>query len=220
MYRIGVKWEGRFFIALAVLILALAFQQALAETDQATGVEAEAVVGGANWDANERVMGDIEEWKRTSPMARSLLQRDDVQVVVGIARVKLSVDDKRWPKARSMAYQEAFMKAMGEYVSQVTKPRETTRLIRERFQQDVDESELAFNPGDTPSSQLERVIDKLAILGERKLDQALTDSGMSEEANRPPYSGPEKDLSVGPNDKRNDARGFGIGCRNRSDQDV
>ena len=184
MYRIGAKWGGRFFIALAVLVLALAFQQALAETDQtnSAGVEAQTAVGGTeSWDANERVLGDIEEWKKNSSMAHSLLQRDDVQVVVGTARVKLSVDDKRWPKARSMAYQEAFMKAMGEYVSQITKPRETTRLIRERFQQDLDESELTFNSGDTSSSQLKRVIDKLAILGERKLDQALTDSGMSEE---------------------------------------
>ena len=184
MYCIGAKWMRCLLVASLALALIFASQQALAETDQPTdaGVEAETAVGGTeSWDANERVLGDIEEWKKNSSMAHSLLQRDDVQVVVGTARVKFSVDDKRWPKARSMAYQEAFMKAMGEYVSQITKPRETTRLIRERFQQDLDESELTFNSGDTSSSQLERVIDKLAILGERKLDQALTDSGMSEE---------------------------------------
>ena len=122
----------------------------------------------------------MEEWKRTSPIARGLLRRDDVWVVSGTSFVALKTDDKRWPKARSMAYQQAFLNAMGEYVSE-TGVRLNNELIRERFQQDIDESELTFNPGDTSSSRLERVIDKIAILGERKLDQALTNSGMSAE---------------------------------------
>lgn len=180
MYRTGAIWGRRLLIALAVLILGLAFQQALAETDQATEAEAEVAVGGANWDANERVMDNIEEWKKTSPLARSLLQRDDVLVVEGTAFVALSADDKRWPKARSLAYQQAFMNAMGEYVSQI-RTRVTSRLIQEQFEQDLDESELTFDPEDTVSSQLERVLEKLTILGERKLDQALADSGMSAE---------------------------------------
>ena len=183
MYRTGAKWKGRFVIALAVLVLAFAFQQALAETDQSTGagVEAQTAVGGTeSWDANERVLGDIEEWKKTSPMARSLMQRDDVLVVVGTAFVALSADDKRWPKARSLAYQQAFMNAMGEYVSLI-RSRVTTRLIQDQFEQDLDESELTFDPEDTVSSKLERVFEKLAILGERKLDQALADSGMGAE---------------------------------------
>ena len=182
MYHIGVQWAGRFFIALAVLASALAFQQALAETDQTTsaGVEAETAAGGANWDANERVLDDIEEWKQNNSMARSLLQRDDVLVVAGTAFVALSADDERWPKARSLAYQQAFMNAMGAYVSQI-RTRVTTRLIQEQFEQDLDESELTFNPEDTVSSQLERVVEKVAILGERKLDQALADSGMNAE---------------------------------------
>ena len=182
MYRTGAKREGCSFIALAVLLFALAFQQALAETDQTTsaGVEAETAASGTEgWDANERVLDDIEEWKKTK-MARSLLQRDDVWVVSGTSFVALGTDDKRWPKARSMAYQQAFINAMGEYVSE-TGARFRNELIRRRFQQDLDESELTFNPGDTSSSQFERVIDKLAILGERKLDQSLTESGMSEE---------------------------------------
>ena len=182
MYRTGAKLKGRFFIALAALVLAFAFQQVLAETDQTTGadVEAEAAADRANWDANERVLDDIEEWKKTSAMARALLQRDDVLVVVGTAFVALSANDKRWPKARSLAYQQAFMNAMGEYVSLI-RSRVTTRLIQDQFEQDLDESELTFDPDDTVSSKLERVFEKLAILGERKLDQALTDSGMSAE---------------------------------------
>ena len=154
-----------------------------AETDQpaGAGVEAEAAAGEAeDWDAKQRVEEDLEEWKRTSPIARGLLRRDDVWVVSGTSFVALKTDDKRWPKARSMAYQQAFLNAMGEYVSE-TGARLNNELIRERFQQDVDESELTFNPGDTLSSRLKRVIDKIAILGERKLDQALTNSGMSAE---------------------------------------
>ena len=182
MYCIGAKWMRCLLVAPLALALIFASQQALAETDQPTdaGVEAETAAGGANWDANERVLGDIEEWKKNNPMARSLMQRDDVLVVVGTAFVALSADDKRWPKARSLAYQQAFMNAMGEYVSLI-RSRVTTRLIQDQFEQDLDESELTFDPEDTVSSKLERVFEKLAILGERKLDQALADSGMGAE---------------------------------------
>lgn len=182
MYHTGAQWAGRLFIALAVLALALAFQQALAETDQTTsaGVASETAAGGANWDANERVLSDIEAWKQNNSMARSLMQRDDVLVVTGTAFVALSTDDERWPKARSLAYQQAFMNAMGAYVSQI-RTRVTTRLIQEQFEQDLDESELTYDPAEGTSSRLKRVVEKVALLGERKLDQALADSGMNEE---------------------------------------
>jgi hypothetical protein len=166
-----------------VLVSALAFQQALAETDPPAGAGVEAgtaASGTASWEANERVLDEIEAWKKTSPMARSLMQRDDILVVTGTAFVALSADDKRWPKARSLAYQQVFMNAMGAYVSQI-RTRVTNRLIREQFEQDLDESELTFDPEASVSSQLERVLEKLAILGERKLDQALADSGMGAE---------------------------------------
>ena len=183
MYCIGAKWMRCLLVAPLALALIFASQQALAETDQPTGagIEAETAVSGTEgWDANERVLDDMEEWKKTNPMARSLMQRDDVLVVVGTAFVALSADDKRWPKARSLAYQQAFMNAMGEYVSLI-RSRVTTRLIQDQFEQDLDESELTFDPEDTVSSQLQRITEKLAILGERKLDQALADSGMGAE---------------------------------------
>ena len=182
MCRTRVNWVGRFFVVLGVLLWILAFQQVLAQTNEPTeaGTEAEVAMGGADWDANERVLDDMTEWKRTHPMARNLLQRDDVLVVEGTAFVALNADDKRWPKARSQAYQQAFMDAMGEYVSLI-RSRVTSRLIREQFEEDLDESELTFDPEDSVSSQLERVWEKFAILGERKLDQALADSGMNEE---------------------------------------
>ena len=183
MYRTAVKWKRCFFIVLALLVLALAFQPALAETDQTTdaGVEAEAPASGTDdRDANRIVQDDMEAWKNTHPMARGLLQRGDVLVVEGTAFVALSSDDKRWPKARSLAYQQAFMNAMGEYVSQI-RTRVTSRLIQEQFEQDLDESELTFDPEETVASQVERVVEKLAILGERKLDQALAESGMNAE---------------------------------------
>jgi hypothetical protein len=182
MYRTRAKCVGRSFVVLGVLVWGLAFQQVLAQTDEPTdsGTEAEVAVGGANWDANKRVLDDITEWKRTNPMARSLQQRDDVLVVEGTAFVALNADDKRWPKARSLGYQQAFMDAMGKYVSLI-RSRVTSRLIREQFEEDLDESELTFDPEDSVSSQLERISEKVAILGERKLDQALSNSGMNEE---------------------------------------
>ena len=183
MYRTRAKWKGRAFIALAVLVFAVAFQQALAETDQAPSadVEAEADASSAeSQDANKIVLDRMADWKRSGPMARGLLQRDDVLIVEGTAFIALEADDERWPKARSLAYQQAFMNAMGEYVSLI-RSRVTTRLLREQFEQDLDEGELAFDPEDVMSSQLERALEKLAILGERKLDQALADSGMSAE---------------------------------------
>ena len=183
MYRIGAMWEARLLIALTMLVLIFVFQQAKAENGQANdaAVESETVSDAVeDWDAKQRVEEDLEEWKRTSPVARGLLRRDDVWVVSGTSVVGLTTDDKRWPKARSLAYQQAFLNAMGEYVS-VTRADLGNKLVRDRFQQDLDESELTFNPGDTSSSRLERVVDKLAILGERKLDKALTDSGMSEQ---------------------------------------
>lgn len=183
MYGIGAKWMRCLLAAPLVLALIVASQQALAETDQPSSADTEAEMdasGTAGWDANERVLDDMEEWKTTNPMARVLLKRDDVLVVAGTAFVALNADDKRWPKARSLAYQQAFMNAMGEYVSLI-RSRVTTRLIQDQFEQDLDESELTFDPEDTVSSKLERVFEKLAILGERKLDQALADSGMNEE---------------------------------------
>ena len=182
MYRTRAKWGRGSFVVLGMLLWVLAFQQVLAQTDETSdvGTEAEAAAGGANWDANKRILDDMEEWKRTNAMARGLLQRDDVLVVEGTAFVALNADDKRWPKARSLGYLQAFMNAMGEYVSLI-RTRVTSRLIRDQFEEDLDESELTFDPEDSVSSQLQRISEKLAILGERKLDQALANSGMSEE---------------------------------------
>ena len=182
MYSTRATWGGRFFVVMGVLVCVLAFQLVLAQSDEPTeaGTEAEVAVGEPNWDANKRVLDDIAEWKRTNPMALSLLQRDDVLAVEGTAFVALNADDKRWPKARSLGYQQAFMNAIGEYVSLI-RSRVTSRLIREQFEEDLDESELTFDPEDSVSSQLERITEKLGILGERKLDQALANSGMNEE---------------------------------------
>lgn len=183
MYRIGAKRKGRFVIASAVLVLALAFQQVRAQTDPATGagVGAETAASSAeSEDANKIVQDMMADWKRNSSMARGLAQRDDVLLVEGTAFVALEADDKRWPKARSLAYQQAFMDAMGGYVS-LSRTRVTNRLIRDYFQQDLDESELTYQPGEGASSYVKRVVEKGAILAERKLDQLLADSGMNDE---------------------------------------
>ena len=185
---------------LAVLALIVASQQALAETDQPSSADTEAEMdasGTADWDANERVLDDMEAWKTTNPMARGLLKRDDVLVVEGTAFVALSADDKRWPKARSLAYQQAFMNAMGEYVSLI-RTRVTTRLIQEQFEQDLDESELTFDPEDTVSSQARTGFGKTRHTRGTQIGSGACRLRNERRGNRPPYPGPKKDHVLGP----------------------
>ena len=96
----------------------------------------------------------------------------------GIAQASFRTDDKRWGKARSLAYTQAFIDATKQYVERTGQRIKNTSL-RKYFEQDLDESELVYQPGETSDDYLSRVLTKAAALGERKLDQALAESGMS-----------------------------------------
>lgn len=186
MYFVAPKTKRRLIALIAAslgLFLIVAVQRALAEGEDVTNADretAQAATQTESWDAHGRVLKMIEEWKRTSPVARGLSRRDDVLLVDGTATVSLPTDDKRWPKARALAYQKAFNDAMAGYVSTIRADL-TVRLVRDEFEQDLDESAFTSEPEDSASSRAERLFEKIATLGERKLDQALAESGMSAE---------------------------------------
>ena len=157
-----------------------------APTREAAGAQQQGV-GEANADATQdadahlRVRRLIEDWKTADPVGRRFQERHakgKISLVDGVALASFRTDEKRWGKARSLAYTQAFIEAMNEYVSR-TRTRITSRLLRKYFEQDLDESEFVYQSGENPDDYLSRVLTKAAALGERKLDQALAESGMS-----------------------------------------
>ena len=67
---------------------------------------------------------------------------------------------------------------MREYVSRIKK-RQTSKLLRDYFQEDIDESEYVHQQNESADDVMLRVVNKVTALGERKLDEALAESGMS-----------------------------------------
>ncbi len=133
-----------------------------------------------SWDADTLVRNMMSEWKKSDPVASELLARGDVSIVSGVELAALRTDDKRWGKSRSLAYTKAFAEAINEYVSR-TRKNVTTEFLQERFEQDLDESEFVYRAGESEDELISRVFTKAAVLGERKLDSALVESGMSQE---------------------------------------
>ena len=144
------------------------------------GKEEASTDAAVDWDADARVRQMMADWKATDPVARHLLARDDVSVVEGVASANLNVQEKRWSKARSLAYIKAFVSAMNDYVSRV-RTRHASRLVRNQFQEDLDESDLVYRADESADDMVSRVATKALALGERKLDTALEQSGMSPE---------------------------------------
>ena len=142
------------------------------------GAEVASADAAEEWDAGERVRELMAEWKATDPIAQQLLARDDIAVVDGEARAPLRTDQERWGKVRSLTYTEAFSEAMKEYVLRI-RATHTNRLLRKHFEEDIDESELIYRPGVSAEDIVSRVAIKAATLTERKLDQALVESGMN-----------------------------------------
>ena len=130
-------------------------------------------------DASSMAERMMEEWLREGP-GRVFRDRGELNVVQGVSLVALTADDPRWPKARSLAFQNAFVQAMGEYVASV-RQRTTVSLVRDYFAEDIPESELEYREGEPPDSFVERIVRKSAVLAEQQLDQKLAESGMSDE---------------------------------------
>ena len=107
----------------------------------------------------------MEEWLREGP-GRVFRDREELNVVQGSSLVVLTADDPQWPKARSLAFQNAFVQAMGEYVASV-RQRTSVSLVRDYFAEDIPESELEYQEPELPDSYVERIVRKSAALAEQ-----------------------------------------------------
>ena len=180
------KPSWRHLLAALALVLSLSLVGGVAaQTDEDAGgtfegSEEASADATLDWDADAKVRQMVAEWKATDPVARHLLERDDVSVVEGVASASLNTQEKRWGKARSLAYIKAFVSAMNDYISRV-RTRHADRLVRNQFQEDLDESDLVYRAGEAADDMVSRVTTKALALGERKLDTALEESGMSPE---------------------------------------
>lgn len=130
---------------------------------------------GDDDDAVSIVENMIEEWKE-GPGLKFVIKYPNI--VQGVSQVILKTDDKRWGKARALAYQDAFVQAMGKFVSS---HRQTivVNLMSDYFGNDIPEDELRYQEGGTPESYVGRILEKSAVLTERFLDRQLAESGMS-----------------------------------------
>lgn len=165
------------------LVFSLSFASgAVAQSDEDSGTPESVEVASAdaveNWDAGERVRELMAEWKASDPTAQQLLARDDIAVVEGVAWANVRTQQKRWGKSRSLAYSKAFVEAMKDYVSR-NRTRHASSSLRELIQADLDESDLVYEPSEAASDYLSRVATKALSLGERNLDAALLESGMT-----------------------------------------
>ena len=124
-----------------------------------------------------RVVDDMmQDWKAEDPTVRSLRQRN-ISVIEGLAEIGVHVDHGDWGKARSLAYNRAYLDAMGAFVRQ-TNEEITTETVRDLLQ---DETSIAFEADEDAATYLERIEEKVALLAEMKLDQELREAGMSDE---------------------------------------
>ena len=148
------------------------------EVEAAAADGAEAAAAGA--DAGARVRELMQAWINESPLARGLDARDDVLMVQGVGEAGLSADSSRWGKSRALAYEGAYLDALREFVER-RRSTISVEVARSYFQEDIPEEELVYRPAELPDEYLGRVAGKAAVLTERNLDQALIESGMTEE---------------------------------------
>ena len=181
----GRSWQ-RLLATLALLISISAAGGLAAQTDEDAaaapeGTEEASADAAADWDADARVRQMMAAWKASDPVGRQFRERSErgeISLVEGVGPAQLNIQDKRWGKSRSLAYTKAFTEAVREYVSRIRK-RQTSALLRDYFQEDLDESEYVYRRSESTDDVMLRVVNKAAALGERKLDEALAESGMS-----------------------------------------
>ena len=180
----GRSWR-HLLAALALLVSISVAGGLAAQTDEYAGApvgteEASADAAEA-WDAGERVRQMMAEWKATDPSGRRFRERSargEISLVEGVGQAQLNIQDKRWGKSRSLAYTRAFAESVREFVSRIKK-KQTSELLRDYFEENLDESEYVYRQNESTDEAMLRVVNKVATLGERKLDQALAESGMS-----------------------------------------
>lgn len=167
------------FAGLVALAFSLTLNHAavLADTDSSETVST--AVQGSSEDAEGVVARMIEEWLGEGA-GRAFKRKEDLNLVQGTALVALNTSDERWGKARALAFQSAFIEAMGECVSSIRQSTSVS-IARDYFEEDVPEAELVYQEGEAPDSYVERIVRKTAVLAEHALDRKLADSGMSED---------------------------------------
>ena len=121
-----------------------------------------------------RVAELLDRWELHDPMGQAFTRRTDITVVRGTALVGKSAHEKDWGKARSVAYVRAYLEAMREFVER------RRSVIRSDTTRNYLEDDHGVIEDSDPESYLDRVGTKYAALLEQKLDNALTEEGLSE----------------------------------------
>ena len=169
------------FAGIIALAASLAFSPAASTAtdaeETASTIVADTSEGWDN-DAESMVARMMEEWLQEG-QGKIFRAKKDLNVVQGTSLVTMKADNKRWSKARSLAFQNAFVQAMADYMFSV-RQEISVSTMRNYFEQDIPDSQLEYKEGETPDSYVKRIVLKSAVLVEHTLDQKLAESGVSE----------------------------------------
>ncbi len=178
------SWQN--LLAALVLLVSISAAGGLAaQTEKGAGAQGDTkndCVGEAKKLSAHKIVRDkIDKWRTTTSAGKSFQERastNEITLVEGIHEADVRTDEKRWGKARSLAYHEAFIDAMRTYVS-LKKTRETTKVLTKSFDADLDPSDIVYQQGESDDRHISRVVDKVVALGERRLDKELQMEGLS-----------------------------------------
>ena len=121
-----------------------------------------------------RVEELMDRWEHHDPVGQTFARRTDITVVRGTALVGKNAFEKDWGKSRSVAYVRAYLDAMREFVVK------RRSVIRSNTVRDYLEDDYGVVEESDPQSYLDRIGTKSAALLEKKLENALTEEGLSE----------------------------------------
>jgi hypothetical protein len=131
----------------------------------------------SNWDAEQKVLQMLQGW-RNGKGKELKKERPDIFAGYGTATAALNSGDKRWGKSRSMAYSTAYLEAMKEW-TKAKHLRTIQKVSSAYFEQDVDVDGLSLKKDDSTGNYAARLAKKIGMLGERKINEALAETGMS-----------------------------------------
>ena len=181
----GRSWQHLLLVLTLAVSLSVAGAVAAQDEDAGAPEAAEEARADAaeDWGADDKVWNMMADWKATDPVGIIYQEKHangDLSLVESIEPASLRTDEKRWGKSRSLTYTKAFIGAINQYVSQDRK-RISSQILRDYFAEDLDESEFVYQLGESTNDVVSRVATKALTLGERNLDQALLETGMSAE---------------------------------------
>ena len=180
----GRSWQHLLLVLTLAVSLFVAGAVAAQDEDAGALEPAEEASADAAEDlgADEMVRKKIDDWKANDLIGNAFQERSEkgeISLVAGVATALHGIQEKSWGKSRAFAYTKAFSEAMKKYVSRI-RERVTTELLRNYFA-DFGDSELVYQPGEATDDMVLRVATKALTLGERNLDQALLETGMSQD---------------------------------------